>query len=145
MEKNVGPVPDCGLDRGGLCAVSYTHLDVYKRQDEAHCVSQWGQDFRPSYLKIPEFLEQLPVRPVMGCLLYTSLLLHSGGSLQNFPGQTDGHRVFALGQGLCRCPDARQRLPAGEIPGGCANVPFHGPQGAFCPGQGIVHLSLIHI
>lgn len=36
--------------------------------DEAHCVSQWGQDFRPSYLKIPEFLEQLPARPVMGAL-----------------------------------------------------------------------------
>lgn len=33
--------------------------------DEAHCVSQWGQDFRPSYLKIPEFLEQLPVRPTL--------------------------------------------------------------------------------
>ncbi len=28
--------------------------------DEAHCVSQWGQDFRPSYLKITEFVEYLP-------------------------------------------------------------------------------------
>ena len=33
--------------------------------DEAHCISQWGQDFRPSYLKIPEFLEALPQRPVV--------------------------------------------------------------------------------
>ncbi len=31
--------------------------------DEAHCVSQWGQDFRPSYLKIAEFLRILPNRP----------------------------------------------------------------------------------
>lgn len=33
--------------------------------DEAHCVSQWGQDFRPSYLKIIEFIDKLPVRPVV--------------------------------------------------------------------------------
>lgn len=33
--------------------------------DEAHCISQWGQDFRPSYLTIPEFLQALPERPVV--------------------------------------------------------------------------------
>jgi len=33
--------------------------------DEAHCVSQLGQDFRPSYLKIGEFIEILPKRPVI--------------------------------------------------------------------------------
>ncbi len=33
--------------------------------DEAHCVSQWGQDFRPSYLKIKDFIKNLPERPTL--------------------------------------------------------------------------------
>lgn len=33
--------------------------------DEAHCISQWGQDFRPSYLNITEFIQRLPKRPVV--------------------------------------------------------------------------------
>lgn len=33
--------------------------------DEAHCISQWGYDFRPSYLRIAELREQLPDTPVL--------------------------------------------------------------------------------
>ena len=40
--------------------------------DESHCVSQWGQDFRPSYLKIAEFVAQLPKRPVIGAFTATA-------------------------------------------------------------------------
>lgn len=40
--------------------------------DEAHCVSQWGQDFRPSYLKIVEFIEKLPRRPVISAFTATA-------------------------------------------------------------------------
>ena len=40
--------------------------------DEAHCISQWGQDFRPSYLRIPRFLEALPQRPVVAAFTATA-------------------------------------------------------------------------
>lgn len=40
--------------------------------DEVHCVSQWGQDFRPSYLKIVDFVQQLKKRPVIGAFTATA-------------------------------------------------------------------------
>ena len=40
--------------------------------DEAHCISQWGQDFRPSYLRIVQFIESLPRRPVVGAYTATA-------------------------------------------------------------------------
>ena len=40
--------------------------------DEAHCISQWGQDFRPSYLKIVRFIEQLPKRPIINAFTATA-------------------------------------------------------------------------
>ncbi len=40
--------------------------------DEAHCVSQWGQDFRPNYLRIAAFIASLPQRPPVGAFTATA-------------------------------------------------------------------------
>ena len=40
--------------------------------DEAHCISQWGQDFRPSYMKIVEFVKTLENRPIISAFTATA-------------------------------------------------------------------------
>lgn len=40
--------------------------------DEAHCISQWGHDFRPSYLEIPKFINSLNIRPIVATFTATA-------------------------------------------------------------------------
>ena len=50
-----------------------SHLDItLVTVDEAHCVSQWGQDFRPGYLKIADFIDKLPKRPTVAAFTATA-------------------------------------------------------------------------
>ena len=51
-----------------VCNADISMLTV----DEAHCISQWGQDFRPSYLEIAGFLTRLPRRPIVSAFTATA-------------------------------------------------------------------------
>lgn len=71
MYKIIYVAPERLLTDGFLEAISartVSQLTV----DEAHCISQWGQDFRPSYLKIVDFLNLLPQRPVVSAFTATA-------------------------------------------------------------------------
>lgn len=56
----------------GFVALSQELNISHVAVDEAHCISQWGQDFRPSYLKIVDYLDTLPKRPAVSALTATA-------------------------------------------------------------------------
>ncbi len=60
------------LDYGGFGNVVSQLQISFLAVDEAHCISQWGQDFRPSYLRIVDFIGTLPNRPVVGAFTATA-------------------------------------------------------------------------
>ena len=60
------------LDDAGFGSVAAKLEISFVAVDEAHCISQWGQDFRPSYLRILNFIDGLPRRPVLGAFTATA-------------------------------------------------------------------------
>jgi len=60
------------LDYAGFGSVAQKLRISLLAVDEAHCISQWGQDFRPSYLRIVDFIRSLPYRPVVGAYTATA-------------------------------------------------------------------------
>lgn len=60
------------LDSSGFLEFAKSANIALLAVDEAHCVSQWGQDFRPHYLKISRFVEKLPKRPIVAAFTATA-------------------------------------------------------------------------
>ena len=60
------------LDYAGFGSIAQKLTISFLAVDEAHCISQWGQDFRPSYLRIVDFIHSLPYRPVVGAYTATA-------------------------------------------------------------------------
>ncbi|MDE5737679.1 MAG: RecQ family ATP-dependent DNA helicase, partial [Oscillospiraceae bacterium] len=60
------------LETASFCRLAKEILISMIVVDEAHCVSQWGQDFRPSYLKILSFLQSIPTRPILSAFTATA-------------------------------------------------------------------------
>ena len=69
--KIIYVAPERLESEGFLDAVMQMNIDMVA-VDEAHCISQWGQDFRPSYLRIVEFIKLLPRRPVIAAFTATA-------------------------------------------------------------------------
>jgi len=69
--KLIYVAPERLLNERFLEALSKVRVD-FVAVDEAHCVSQWGQDFRPAYLDIRRFLDLLPNRPVVAAFTATA-------------------------------------------------------------------------
>ena len=60
------------LELAGFIRVAQTVKISMITIDEAHCVSQWGHDFRPGYLKIEEFIKKLSYRPIIAAFTATA-------------------------------------------------------------------------
>lgn len=71
MYKIIYVAPERLLTDGFLEAIQARKVSLVT-VDEAHCISQWGQDFRPCYLKIVDFLNILTPRPVVSAFTATA-------------------------------------------------------------------------
>ena len=69
--KIVYVAPERLLTESFLAAARAVEISMIS-VDEAHCISQWGQDFRPSYLRISDFVKELEKRPVLGAFTATA-------------------------------------------------------------------------
>lgn len=71
LYKIIYVAPERLVTDGFLDLARNVHLSMVT-VDEAHCISQWGQDFRPSYMKIVGFVKMLESRPILSAFTATA-------------------------------------------------------------------------
>lgn len=71
MKDQVNALVQQGVSAAFLNMCRCVKISMFA-MDEVHCVSQWGQDFRPGYLNIRRFILQLTFRPVIGAFTATA-------------------------------------------------------------------------
>ncbi len=71
MYKIIYVAPERLMTESFLSLITVLNISMVA-VDEAHCISQWGQDFRPSYLKIVDFIRIFPKRPVIAAYTATA-------------------------------------------------------------------------
>ena len=69
--KIIYVAPERLMSEGFISFVKSVEISVVT-VDEAHCISQWGQDFRPSYMDIAEFINILDKRPIISAFTATA-------------------------------------------------------------------------
>lgn len=69
--KIIYVAPERLLSEEFLCFAQDVNISMVTI-DEAHCISQWGQDFRPSYIKIVDFIDRFENRPLLSAFTATA-------------------------------------------------------------------------
>src|SRR5659263_21717 len=69
--KIIYVAPERLLSEEFLCFAQDVNISMVT-VDEAHCISQWGQDFRPSYIKIVDFIDRFKTRPLVSAFTATA-------------------------------------------------------------------------
>ena len=82
------------LDEPGFLELARSQGISLLAVDEAHCISQWGNDFRPSYQRIRAFIDALPTRPPV-CALTATATRQAREDIEGSLGLRDPFRVVA--------------------------------------------------
>ena len=89
--------------------------------DEAHCISLWGYDFRPDYLRIPQFIRLMKKRPVIATFT-ASASAHVQKDVMEVLDLKDPFRIKRDTGGRICAWRSSPAPPKGKVPSGCTDI-----------------------